>query len=589
MGKTLLYVGCGYLLLVLLSSALLTGPGSLPVLVLVGIVALLYRSGRLRGLRLQTGEAPARVLRSPPPPDDRALAEALRYRRRFGGASRRLASALPEDPLRSDALVAVLALYLHEPVKERAGIEDEYRRRRAEFLAWREEAQRLGSPQELEAGDLCSWLEEAEGLDSRLSALEAYVADIQARAEAAEGLPHAALECLTRAGDAIGAAATACAAVADPHSIQALNQSLAAAQARYREAWTAVDKGKERPLTAIRLADEAADLAADVQRRAVRITTLPGEIEENLRDLGTSIEKLGIDLEHVRKEFETAAASYAPSSWHEIGGFGRAAERDLERARQLHESAARLAQSYDPAQLERAEQAAREAILALDDAARLRAAIKRHLEKLERAAVEAREVVLRAEQDVDQALAAVHEHDGASGENELLRRATDLVERARDGLSSPQPDWLAIVELAGRGSELARQAARPPSSAVVGLAPLRLAIEDAKARAKESRDSAWAQAIVKPATADRAPSLLRATEDSYRAALSLEASLEETPDEGSLEAVVAAFEEAERMAAGFLGAAKRVEVDGAKPDGGQDTRPAHALVWSLDLSRTART
>jgi hypothetical protein len=65
MGKTLLYVGCGYLLLVLLSSALLTGPGSLPVLVLVGIVALLYRSGRLRGLRLQTGEAPARVLGSP--------------------------------------------------------------------------------------------------------------------------------------------------------------------------------------------------------------------------------------------------------------------------------------------------------------------------------------------------------------------------------------------------------------------------------------------------------------------------------------------------------------------------------------------
>jgi hypothetical protein len=43
------------------------------------------------------------------------------------------------------------------------------------------------------------------------------------------------------------------------------------------------------------------------------------------------------------------------------------------------------------------------------------------------------------------------------------------------------------------------------------------------------------------------------------------------------------------MAVGFLRAAKSVEVDGAKPDVGQDARPAHALVWSLDLSRTART
>ena len=51
----------------------------------------------------------------------------------------------------------------------------------------------------------------------------------------------------------------------------------------------------------------------------------------------------------------------------------------------------------------------------------------------------------------------------------------------------------------------------------------------------------------------------------------------------------AAFEEAERMAAGFLRAAKSVEADGAKPDGGPDARGAQALVWSLDLTRTART
>lgn len=589
MGKIMLYVGCGYVLLVLLSSALFTGPGSLPLLVLAGIVAVLYRSGRLRGLRLPTAAPPGRAVGSPPPPDDKALADALRYRRRFDGATRRLTGALPEDPLQNDALVAVLALYLHEPAEARAGIEAEYRSQRKEFLAWRQETQHLGSPRGLDAGDLRAWLEEADKLDSRLSAIETYVAGIKTRAEAAESLSDEAVERLTRAGDAISAAATACEAVNDPQSRHALNESLAAAQARYREAWTAVDKGKERPVTAIRLADEAADLAADAQRRAVRITALPAEIEDRLRDLGMSIEKLGADLDHVREEFETAAASYAPSCWHEIGGFGRAAGRDLERARHLHESATRLARSGDPAQLERAEQATREAALAVDDAARLREAIERHLEKLETAAVQARDIVLGAERDVDQALAAVHERDDASGESELLKRAADLVQRARDGLSKLQPDWLAIVELAGRGSELARQAAKAPSRAVVGLTPLRLAIEDAKARAKESRDSAWAQAIVKPALADRAPSLLRATEDSYRAALSLEASLEESPDEASLEAVVTAFEEAERMASGFLRAAKNVEDEGAKPDGGHDARTAHDLVWSLDLTRTART
>ena len=221
--------------------------------------------------------------------------------------------------------------------------------------------------------------------------------------------------------------------------------------------------------------------------------------------------------------------------------------RDLERARHLHESATRLARSGDPAQLERAEQATREAALAVDDAARLREAIERHLEKLETAAVQARDIVLGAERDVDQALAAVHERDDASGETSFSSgRPTWSSVRATVFRSCSRIGWRSSNSPAAVPSSPARRQA--PSRAVVGLTPLRLAIEDAKARAKESRDSAWAQAIVKPALADRAPSLLRATEDSYRAALSLEASLEESPDEASLEAVVTAFEEAERMA-----------------------------------------
>ena len=46
-----------------------------------------------------------------------------------------------------------------------------------------------------------------------------------------------------------------------------------------------MEKGKERPVTAIRLADEAAGLAEDVQRRAARVSGLPEEVARRLREL----------------------------------------------------------------------------------------------------------------------------------------------------------------------------------------------------------------------------------------------------------------------------------------------------------------
>ena len=159
MRRIVLYIVCGYVALVLLSSALYTGPGSLPLLVLAGIAFFLYRSGRLRALRPWSAGRGTPALASPPPVvEETALAEALRFARRFDGAERRLPAALPEDPLENDALVAVLALYLHEPAEARASVENEYLARREEFLAWRQRARHLGSPQRLDAGDLGVWL-----------------------------------------------------------------------------------------------------------------------------------------------------------------------------------------------------------------------------------------------------------------------------------------------------------------------------------------------------------------------------------------------------------------------------------------------
>ena len=189
-----------------------------------------------------------------------------------------------------------------------------------------------------------------------------------------------ALDRLTRAGDAISAAGTPSGSLGDAQSARALSESLA----------------------------DAAGLAEDAQRRAARVSELPEEVARRLRELEGAIETLTADLGRVRAEFETAASSYAPSSWREIGGVGQAATQDLERARRLHDSAARVAESGEPDRLERAEHELREASLAVADAARLRQAIEEHLEKLEAAAVEGRAIVLRAEQEIDRAWASVH-------------------------------------------------------------------------------------------------------------------------------------------------------------------------------------
>ncbi len=590
MGKILLYAGAGYVFLVLVSAALFTGPSGLPLLILAAVVFFLYRAGTLEKLDPR-GNVPFGLLRAaqlPALPSDELLADALRYVRRFDGAARRLAAAFPEDSLENPALVAVLAAYLHEPAEARESVEDEYRGQRVRFLAWRQNLGLLGSPHGLDEGGLHAWLQEARDLDVELSAIETYAAEIRSRAEATDGLTEKALEQAARAGELLASARAAAAAVADSGSARALNERLDVAQAKHREAWSALEKGNERPVTARRLADEAAAVADDIAKQAARIAALPKTVERRLSALATSIEGVRGDVERVHEEFEAAAASYAPSCWHEIGGVGHAARRALERARRLHESALRRAGSGDVDQLERAERDAEEAGLAVADGAKLAKAIERHLAKLEAAAVDGRERVVRAEQELDRAWSALR-RDERGGGDDVLRRAADFVQQARDGLGKPQPDWLTIVELADRGAALA-QGAHSGSASPVGRSRSReLALDDAKARAKEARDSAWACAIVRPATAEAAPGLLEAAEKAYQAALRAETSITESSDEGRLEAAFAAFESAERAARAFSR-----EVEGlqdareGEPDA-RETHVAHTLVWDLQVTRTVRS
>ena len=590
MGKILLYAGGGYVVLVLLSSALVTGPSGLPLLTLAAIVFFLYRAGVLDKLLPQGNErvAVAGGAAVAAPAADRLLADALRYERRFDEA-RRLEAAFPEDPLENAALVSVLGAYLHEPPEERQSVEDEYRRQRERLLALMRKVQRLRSPHGLDTDGLRTWLQDAAELDAGLSAIEAYVAEIQTRAEATEELPQKALEHATRAGDLLATArTTAASAGAGRGSVHALSARLAEAETKHRESWNALKKGEERPLTALRLADEAAALAEDVRQDAARIAALPKDLERRLSELTTSIEQVQTDLARVESEFESAVESYAPSCWHEIGGVGHAARRAVARATRLRESAARRAESASAAELERAAREADEAGLAVADAARLGEAIERHLAKLETAAVDARAHVVGAEQEIDRAWSAVHDEAGG-GNDEVLRRAAELVQQARAGLATAQPDWLTIVELADRGAALARNARVGRSSSTAeALASRRFALEHAKARAKEARDSAWAQAIVRPATAEAAPALLDATEDTYQAALGAEAAVTGASSPDGITAATAAFEEAERAANAFSRAVEGLEDAPAGQHQAGDVHVAHTLVWDLKVTRTTR-
>lgn len=575
MGRILLYIGVGYVALVLISSMLVTGPAGLPLLVLVAIAYFLHRGGafgKLRaGLGVQVSLGRSGVL--PPALDEGQLAEAQQQARRFEDAERLLLAALPEDPLQSPALVAVLAAYLHEPPEAQARLEREYRDRQEQFLAWRGKVRLLGPPDDLGPGAVGGWLDDAARLAAELAELEAYADDLNGRAAATDGLLERALERTTRAAEALAAARTDVGSVAGSSATSRLREGLESAEAKNREAWSALEKGKERPLTALRLADEAAALAEDVKRQAARITALPRELERQLPELERSIEQVHADLERVHEEFEAAADSYAPSCWHEIGGFGHAARRALERARRLRDAAASLAESRGVDQLEHARQNVDQARLAVDDAARLRDAIERHLAKLEAAALEGRDRVIQAEQEIDRAWATAHAH--GARDDEVLRRAADLVREARDGLAKPQPDWLTIVELAGRAAGLARDAraatSRAPSR--VGSPPDRT-LEEARAQAKDARDSAWSQALVRPEAAEGIRPLLEAAEDAYQRALQAE--------------TVAAFGEAERLAAAF-----RSELEGLADKRGSrrdvgGAQAAHTLVWNFELTRTTR-
>jgi hypothetical protein len=273
-----------------------------------------------------------------------------------------------------------------------------------------------------------------ERLEAKLAQVHDYVRSIDLLAAAEPELVDQAIAEHAEAAASIDAARKSGADV----------EQLVAADVRLQGAREALRRNEERPLDAIRLAEEAERIAADAARRS----TFPFELGPVRAQLDAAEDGLAASL-----------SRHAASALAEVRGLPALAREQLERA-----------QDGDQAALV----AARATIQRIES----------HLAELERAAAIARPTLEAAEQALDAAVA----RGGAAA-----ARAADLTATAREMLREERPDWLEIAALADR--------------ALLLLGEEREAHEDvtpSAERARVARDEIWSWALTSGPAADDA-------------------------------------------------------------------------------------
>jgi hypothetical protein len=372
-----------------------------------------------------------------------------------------LLERLPGDPLECEALVSSLAVLTHEPAEERERVEVEYNGFAERFAGWSADLSllrvRLGDAGGLSDDPRLDALEdEAASLEAELDAIAAYVHGLGARAREAETLAGSALDACVQAGEALERARRALAASAGPAG--EIGSELDAAAVKLGHAWDALEKGRERPQTALRLAGEIGVTAAALNERLHELADLPGDLVRDHDEFAARHAETEQALGGVRASFETARQSHPESSWSELVGLTAQAEHELERAERLWPPASDVGAAEQTTALVQLAEDRRDALAALDEAAALVSTIADRLERLEQAALDGRERLLAAEKEIDRAwaeLANGRRPDAAAG---LLGRATELAREARAQLDRSQPDWLELSELADRSYAIAHRA-----------------------------------------------------------------------------------------------------------------------------------
>jgi hypothetical protein len=295
------------------------------------------------------------------------------------------------------------------------------------------------------------------------------------------------------------------------------------------------------------------------------------------------------EVERIHTRFAVVARHHAPSSWTEISGAGAEAEQSLIKAGQRYQQAVeRDFASQTPKELEMAVRNLDEALAALNEALAQATKIEDRMAMVEEAAANARDLLNNAEAAIDRAWALSGGRSGNAVEvREALERATKLIEQGRAEMTSPQPDWLMIVNLAKRAQSLAELTAGEAGRVDAHASVLYQLLEVERERAKATRDQAWATALGSAAVSNNRSlnALLEGLESTYQTALRLEA--EASSDRASVvnaeaaDAAIHAFRSVVGMAGEFMDQAERLLTPRHRYNRRNDVELAELVVWGV--------
>jgi hypothetical protein len=191
------------------------------------------------------------------------------YEQRFTEAERALESKLPENALDNPALVELLSAYEHD-ADDAEAIRRLYAQLQQRFSEWREEFDRLHALNEAGAVGLPErFAERYDDLDRQLLQLLADVKRLERRAAEIGRVLEDPLDQIAEGALMLEQAEATCARAFGSKIPDELSAKLKLGRQKLVAARAAIAAGAERPLDAVRHAQEACALARAVQRRVL--------------------------------------------------------------------------------------------------------------------------------------------------------------------------------------------------------------------------------------------------------------------------------------------------------------------------------
>ena len=191
------------------------------------------------------------------------------YELRFADAVEELESKLPANALDSPALVELLSAYEHD-ADDADAIRALYAQLQERFALWREDFARLHTMNEAGAVGLPDrFAERYDELDRRLTQLLEDVRQLETRAAAVDRILDDPLGQIAEGALMLEQAEATCARTFGTKIPEELAAKLSLAREKLAGARAAIAAGAERPLDAVRLAQEVSTLARGVQNAAV--------------------------------------------------------------------------------------------------------------------------------------------------------------------------------------------------------------------------------------------------------------------------------------------------------------------------------